>query len=154
LVACGGPGSDSVFTDKDAKAASDESAARKAAQARLAMAAPPKDVRTFQGYYRKFEEQSGFQPCGTSALLDVTGSAEGQRNLRERFRWSALYEGAKMFVVFRGAIVIDTPMVAGANGDSTRGAIRRRFYLVDVDSLRSWRIRDCNGMKVSNVIVP
>src|SRR5687767_10511650 len=32
--------------------------------------------------------------------------------------------------------------------DSVRSKPRTRFFLVGVDSFRTWRVRDCNGMKL------
>lgn len=90
-------------------------------------------------------------PCGTSTLLDVTGTVVARGILKERFRWFASNEGDRMYAVFRGALVTDTPTVRGADGDSAKGAPRTRFFVVDVDSFRTWRISDCNGMKVPRV---
>lgn len=72
--------------------------------------------------------------------------------LKERFRWYAVWEGAKMYAVFQGAIVTDTPLIKPITVDSTKGPPRTRFYIAEVDSLRVWRNSDCNGMRVPSGI--
>jgi hypothetical protein len=145
LAGCGGPGSDSVFTKNNPKIAPVDSSKPVAVK----VVQPPRPVtKRFTGYYRKVGDESQFQPCGTSAPIDIYGPAIARGILKERFRWYAVWEGAKMYAVFQGAIVTDTPMIKGITGDSTRGAPRNRFYLVDIDSLRVWRNTDCNGMRL------
>ena len=146
-MACGAPGSESFFDPETAKA----TPAVPAPPPQVAQPAAASTVRTYKGYYRKFEDQTRFQPCGTNTLMDITGSFEAIVLLTERFRWLALYEGAKMYAVFRGSIVTDTPTVTGAKGDTTKGKPRTRFQLVGVDSVRVWQVGDCNGMKISPI---
>lgn len=106
-------------------------------------------TRAYAGYYRKLGDDSQFQPCGTTQLLEITGTPLAQLLLKERFRWNAIWEGAKLFAVFQGAIVTDT-----VRSDSSKTHPRRRFYLVDVDSMRTWRNGDCNGMRIPSVTEP
>ena len=139
LAACGAAGSDSVFTRSKPKKAEVDSTPTPA----FRIEPPPSVTRPYAGYYRKAGEEQQFQPCGTTQLLDITASFEAKLLLRERFRWNAIYEGAKLFAVFEGAIVIDT-----IESDSSKPTPRKRFYLTDIDSMRSWRRSDCNGMRI------
>jgi hypothetical protein len=100
-------------------------------------------TRVYAGYYRKLGDNQQFQPCGTTQLLEITGPPMARLILRDRFRWNAIWEGAKLFAVFRGAIVTDT-----VKSDSSRVRTRSRFWLVDVDSMRTWEKGDCNGMRI------
>ena len=141
LAACGAPGSDAVFTKENPKAAFPGSA--------NPGTAPP--IRRFEtrphgGYFRRVGDQSQFQPCGTSAPLDIFGSPQAQSMLKERFRWNTVWEGARMFGFLQGAIVTDTPKTTA--GDSIHPGPRTRFFLVSVDSLRTWRTGDCGGMRI------
>ena len=140
LAACGAPGSDSVFTQGNPKSPS--------ANPAPVRAPPPEPIETraYAGYYRKSGKDSRFLPCGTTQLLEITGPPVAQILLRERHRWNAMWEGAKLFAVFRGTIVTDT--VTAAPGDSVKPGPRKRFYLVEVDSMRNWEKEDCNGMRI------
>jgi hypothetical protein len=144
LAACGAPGSDSVFARNTEKKATTDSA--KAAP--VPPAAPRLVTKRFEGYYRRYGNESVFMRCGTTVPLPVTGTPIALGILKERVRWHAAWEGARMYGVFQGALVTDTPLVAGPDGDSVRSKPRTRFYLTDVDSFRTWRVRDCNGMKL------
>ena len=139
LAACGSPGSESVFTRNNPKTASLDSVGARPRTEPQRMV-----TRQYSGYYSKLGDDSQFQPCGTTVPLDVTGAPIARGILKERFRWNAVWEGAKMYAVFEGAIVTDTAATAG---DSVKGP-RTRFFLIDVDSLRTWRNGDCNGMKL------
>ena len=144
LAACGAPGSDDVFAGNAQKKATTYSAR----PAPVRPAAPPVVTKRFEGYYRRYGAESVFMPCGSRVPLEVTGTLIAQGILKERIRWNSAWEGARMFVVFQGALVTDTPKVAGTDGDSVRSKPRTRFFLVNVDSLRTWRVRDCGGMKL------
>ena len=137
LAACGAPGSDDVFTGKKAEAPSPE--AKKVA----ASPAPRTQTKVYKGYFRKAGEDWQFQPCGTSQLLDITALPLARLILRDHFRWNAIWEGAKLYAVFQGAIITDTVKV-----DSAKTGPRTRFQLAEVDSMRTWERGDCNGMRV------
>jgi hypothetical protein len=100
-------------------------------------------TRVYAGYYHKSGDESQFQPCGTTKLLEITASWETKRMLMERFRWNAIWEGAKLFAVFQGAIVDDT-----TRADSSNARPTKRFHLVGIDSVRTWQKTDCNGMRI------
>lgn len=100
------------------------------------------------GFYRRLGDDNQFQPCGTRVPLDIIGAPQARAALKERFRWSATWEGAKMYGVFQGAIVTDTPGTDGVAGDTVKPGPRTRFFIVGVDSLRPWRDQDCGGMVV------
>jgi hypothetical protein len=68
--------------------------------------------------------------------------------LKERFRWNAIWEGARLFAVFQGAIVTDSAQADSSKADSSKAVPVKRFWLVAVDSMRTWRNEDCNGMKI------
>lgn len=143
LAACGAPGSDAVFARNSQKKAADST---KVAPVRPS---PPQLVtKRFQGYYRRYGGESVFIPCGTTSPLKVTGTPIALGVLRERVRWNAAWEGARMYGVFQGALVTDTPRVAGTERDSVRSKPRTRLYIIGVDSFRTWRVRDCNGMRL------
>lgn len=142
LAACGAPGSDQVFTKAAGTAKANDSAT-----ARPAAPSPQLVTQTYRGYFRRVGSEFQFQPCNTREPLEIYASAQGRSALRERTRWNAVWEGAKSFGVFHGAIVTDTPKVVP--GDSTKPGPRTRFYLTAVDSLRTWQSTDCGGMRVS-----
>ena len=144
LAACGAPGSDAVFGGNTQKKATTDSA--KPAPVRTP--GPQLVTKRYEGYYRRYGNESVFMRCGTTVPLPVTGTPIALGILKERVRWHAPWEGARLYGVFQGALVTDTPMVAGASGDSVRSKPRTRFFLVGVDSFRTWRVRDCNGMKL------
>lgn len=100
------------------------------------------------GFYRRLGDDNQFQPCGTRVLLDIVGTPMGRAVLKERFRWTATWQGAKLYGVFQGAIVTDTPGTDGAAGDTAKPTPRTRFFIIGVDSLRPWRDQDCGGMKI------
>jgi hypothetical protein len=139
LIACGAPGSDAVFGEK-AKTPVGNAPVTKAP-----VPAPPQIVsRQFRGWYRRMDDTSQFQPCGAKAPLNVRGTPTGQAQLRERYRFAAPWQGAKMFSVFLGAIATDT---VKASDDSTRTEITTRFLITGVDSMRAWRSTDCSGSR-------
>ena len=143
LAACGAPGSDSVFTRNNPRFGSVDSAAPKAVASR--QGSPTVATKVYAGYYLKKGDRSQFQPCGTEKLLEITALWETKRMLMERFRWNAIWEGAKLYAVFQGAIVDDT-----TRADSSRTGPAKRFYLVGIDSVRTWQRSDCNGMRIPN----
>ena len=100
-------------------------------------------TRVYAGYYLKQGDRSQFQPCGTTKLLEITAPWETKRMLMERFRWNAIWEGAKLYAVFQGAIVDDT-----TRADSSTARPTKRFHLVGIDSVRTWQKSDCNGMRI------
>ena len=140
LPACGTPGSDSVFTRNNPKFAPVDTPKTEvvARPVRPAIA-----TRAYAGYYRKSGDDSQFQPCGTTQLLEITGPPMARLILRDTFRWNAIWEGARLFAVLQGAIIDDT-----TRADSSKTGATKRFYLVDVDSMRTWRKGDCNGMRL------
>ena len=145
LAACGAPGSDEVFTKGTGKAkAPDTSTVRPATPP-----APGIVTRSYGGYFRRVGNSFEFQPCDTKVPLVIFTSPQGRLALRERTRFNDVWEGAKRFGVFQGAIVTDTPDTKGVQGDSARPGPRTRFYLTAVDSLRTWRPTDCGGMRIS-----
>jgi len=143
LAACGAPGSDDVFTKGTGKAKALDSTALRP----IRPPAPQIAIRSYGGFFRRVGSNFEFQPCDTKVPLVIFTSPQGRMILRERTRFNEVWEGHKRFGVFQGAIVTDTPKVA--EGDSTTAGPRTRFYLTDVDSLRTWRSTDCGGMRVS-----
>jgi hypothetical protein len=140
LAACGAPGSDSVFTRNNPRFGRVDSASPKVvAQQQV----PTIVTRVYAGYYHKSGDVSQFQPCGTTRLLEITASWETKRMLMERFRWNAIWEGAKLYAVFQGAIVDDS-----TRADSSKAGPAKQFYLVGIDSVRTWQRSDCNGMRI------
>jgi hypothetical protein len=84
----------------------------------------------------------------------MTGRPEALGRLRERFRWNAVWLERPMYAVFQGRIVHDTlPPPAGRRTDAavsdsaTTPRVVRRFFIVRVDTLRSWQPRDCDGAR-------
>jgi hypothetical protein len=114
------------------------------------IAAPPPPPRlvtkSYRGFYRRQDQDSRFQPCGTARPLDIYGPPEARQMLAERLRFGSMWAGLRMFGVFQGAIVTDT--VKPTPPDSGAGTARTRFLIVRVDSLRVWRSTDCGGMRV------
>lgn len=106
-------------------------------------------MKVYAGYYRKLGEDSQFLPCGTTNLLEITGTPLAMILLKERFRWNAIWEGARLFVVFRGTIVTDT-----TRSDSATAGPRTRFLLIEIDSMRTWKNGDCNGMRIPKATEP
>ena len=145
LAACGAPGSDEVFTKGTGKAKASDSAAVRPVRP----PAPRFVIKTYGGYFRRVGSDFQFQPCDTKVPLAIFTSPQGRLALRERTRFNDVWEGAKRFGVFQGAIVVDTPDTKGVQGDSAKPGPRTRFYLTAVDSLRTWRSTDCGGMRVS-----
>ena len=147
LAACGAPGSDAVFLQGNPKAGVGDSA--------RAVVARPAQVRMepkqYRGLYRRLNDESRFQPCGTKVPLDVTGTPEARFILHERFRFNAVWQGRAMFGVFYGVIVTDTlkPKSPAAAGDSGTVTTRTRFFITGLDTLRTWHSSDCGGMRVN-----
>lgn len=147
LAACGAPGSDTVFTKGNPKIGSgtDTTFATAASKTRQAMRP---DSRSYAGYFRRLGDDMQFQPCGARAPLEVFTTGQARASLRERFRWNAVWEGAKMFAILHGATVTDTPSTEGVSGDTSSPVPRTRFWVMSVDSLRTWHERDCGGMRI------
>jgi hypothetical protein len=143
FCACGTPDSDAVFTGGAAKAAQPDSAQAVAVQP----SAPRIQTRSYGGYYQRVGDDPMFQPCGTTRPLAIYGAAPARQALKERFRWNITWEGTKMFGQFQGAIVTDTARVSDSTGVSKRTP-RTRFFIVDVESLRTWKPTDCGGMRI------
>ena len=139
LAGCGAPGSDQVFTKGNPKV--DTAPPQPAPVARLA-------TRAYGGYYRRLGDESQFQPCGTRIPLDIVGTPQARFALKERVRWTTTWQGAKLYGVFQGAVVTDTPGTNGVAGDTVKPGPRTRFFVVGVDSLRPWRAQDCGGMAI------
>lgn len=140
LAACGAPGSDSVFVTQKPEAPPISAAPAQPSAPRLV-------TKSFRGWYRRLNDTAQFQPCGAKAPFNVRGTPAALAMLREHYRFSAPWQGAKMFSVFEGAVVTDTLAVKGVPGDSTVREIRPRFMLVKVDSMRSWLSTDCGGVR-------
>ena len=94
---------------------------------------------------------------GQARMVDVSGKqpslrrarAEGLvRMRRETSELIAIWEGAKLYAVFQGALVTDTVKVDSASADSAKAGPRTRFHLVEVKSMRTWERGDCNGMRI------
>ena len=144
LAACGAPGSDAVFTKGNPRIAAPDSARAVAARP----PAPGMRPRRFSGYYFRQDEESQFRPCGTEALLDVIGTAAARTMLKDSFRWNSVWQGRKMFGVFQGAIVTDTPRTGGGKADTAPPVPRTRFFITGLESLRTWQSSDCGGMRI------
>ena len=142
LGACGAPGSDSVFTQgnprlQGADSAGKDSAAPDSEPAPQVAARP--EIKRFEGQYHRLGGVSQFRPCGAQVALDVYGSGDARYRLQERVRWLAVEQGRRMFGIFYGAIVTDTPKVDGP------ARPRTRFMLAAPESLRTWLDGDCRG---------
>jgi hypothetical protein len=138
LPACGAPGSEQVFTKLGEKAPAPVQARGRGPSA------PPIPFKRFEGFYNRLGEISQFQPCGAEDALDVNGTAEARAVLRERFRWNSPWQGLKMFAVFTGSIVTDTPRVKGrAAADTAPPVTRTFFFITAVESLRTVQDADC-----------
>lgn len=144
LTACGAPGADSVFTKGNPRIAASDSARPATVQPQ----APRFQSKRYSGYYRRLDEESQFRPCGTARLLDIIGTPDARLRLSEAFRWNAVWPGRKMFGVFQGAIVTDTPRTTGTMADTAPPVPRTRFFITGVDSLRTWESGDCGGMRI------
>ena len=142
VTACGAVGSDDVFTRKNPSTPAADTPKV------VAKPAPRLATKVYSGYFRKAGDEWQFQPCGTSALLDITAQPLARLILRDRFRWNAIWEGARLYAVFQGAIVTDTVKADSTNADSTKAGPRTQFYLLDVDSMRTWQRGDCHGMRI------
>jgi hypothetical protein len=77
-------------------------------------------------------------------VYDVFAEGVGLAALRERYRFSAPWQGARMFSVFTGAIVTDT---APKDTTDVKPVVRTRFFVAGVDSMRAPRSGDCAGVK-------
>ena len=103
------------------------------------------DRRRLGGNDRRIADTLQFQPCGMKVAFDVIISPQGMTSLelREKYRFSAPWPGAKMFSVFKGAMVTDS---VSKGDDSVRATPRTRFLVTGVDSMRARRSTDCGGM--------
>lgn len=146
LGACGAPGTDAVFTKGNPKA--DQKGAPTAGRSGPSPQPLAQRIQTkrYTGLYRRSGDESRFQPCGTQRALDIFGPPDARIMLHERFRYGSVYQGQKMYGVFQGAVVTDTTQPVKPD---TVGTVRTRFYLVRVDSLRTWETSDCGGMRVN-----
>ncbi|HEX6315029.1 MAG TPA: hypothetical protein VFZ73_09225 [Gemmatimonadaceae bacterium] len=147
LTACGAAGSDAVFTKGNPKIGTASETTFAAAASKTRQPARP-ETRSYAGYFRRLGDDMQFQPCGTRTPLEVFPTGQARASLRERFRWNAVWEGARMFAVLHGATVTDTPSTKGVPGDTTPAGPRTRFWVIGVDSLRTWRQGDCGGMRI------
>lgn len=140
VLACGAPGSDTVFTRAlGGRGVAGSTSAQPVDSGRSGR--PSIEVATWRGMYRRDGEESRFQPCGTARALDVTGTAEGRALLAERFRWNTPWQGLPMYGVLRGGMVSDTLEAdPGSAGGVPR--TRTRFFVTGVDTLRTWEM-DC-----------
>lgn len=142
LSACGPPASDARLTKENAKADS-------------APKPPPRPLFVTQtepaihrGVYRRLGVDSRFRPCNAPEPLEIIGNGNALAKLREEFRWNSFWQGKNMFAVFEGMIVTDSVVPEGAPADSATPTLRTRFYILQVDSLRTWEAGDCKGMRV------
>lgn len=143
LAACGAPGSDAVFDVRKNKAPATDTSAK----APVPPPAPRLVTRQYSGlYWRAAADTVQFQPCGMNVVFDVVAQGTAALQLRERYRFIAPWQGAKMFAVFRGAIVTDS---VRSGGDSARSTPRTRFVVAGVDSMRARRPADCGGKSPS-----
>ena len=147
LCGCGAPGSDKVFTRGSPKGRSESASVAVAPQP---APRPRLEFQTHSGYYRRQDDESRFQPCGTKTPLDITGTGQARSALQERFRWNSVWVGRPMYGVFVGAIVTDTPEVnvRGVPADSVTRVPRTQFFITAVESLRTWQSGDCGGMRI------
>ena len=144
LAACGAPGSDAVFVAQKPKSTVVDSSKPKPLPN---PDAPSVATRRYLGTYRRQGDTAQFQPCGTKTIYEVTATPITFAILREKYRWAAPWLGASLFTVFQGALVTDTPSVAGGRGDSTKATPRTRFLVAFVDSMRAGRPNDCDGVR-------
>lgn len=143
LAGCGAPGADSIFTKGKANVTADSS--------RTIVEAPPQRwiTRSYRGFLQPSGDDPKFRPCGTPTLLDVDGVSSARNVLKERYRWNTSWAGSnKMFAQFQGDILTDTQRVRDPVTGVEQLVPRTRFYVVDVESLRTWMSSDCNGMRV------
>jgi hypothetical protein len=141
LTACGAPGSDQVFT-KVGQKAPNPVAVRSPAPPPAAVAS-----KRFKGFYFRLGDTSRFTPCGSKAGLDIFGTNEARFLLRERVRWVSPWQGERMYAVFMGYVVTDTPKVQGRGADSTARIPRTRFFMTAVESVRVREREDCGGAR-------
>ena len=102
-------------------------------------------AKRYEGFYFRLGDTSRFTPCGSKTGYDVFGNPEARFLLRERVRWISPWQGQRMYGVFMGYIVTDTPKVQGA--DSTTRVPRTRFFLTALESLRVRVREDCGGAR-------
>ena len=145
LVACGPPGTDSLFSKKpkpNSAAGADTAAKAREPQQK------PIQTSIQKGLFRFTGDSMLFRPCGSRLELPVYGSPMAMFRIRERVRWVGVWLNTPLFAVFDGASVVDTPTVKDAGSDSTtRGEPRIRFMVVEFDTLRAVKETDCNGMR-------
>lgn len=147
LASCGAPGSDAVFTKDNPRISPRSDTTFDAAAAKTRQPTRP-ETRSYAGYFRRLGDDMQFQPCGARAPLEVFPTGQARLSLRERFRWNAVWEGSKMFAILHGATVTDTPSTKGLSADTSPPVPRTRFWVINVDSLRTWREGDCGGMRI------
>jgi len=104
-------------------------------------------AKRFEGFYYRLGDTSRFTPCGAKEGLDIFGPPEGRFLLRERLRWTSPWQGLKMYGVFVGYVVTDTPKARGRGVDTTAAIPRTRFFLTAVESLRVREREDCGGAR-------
>ena len=141
LTACGAPGSDQVFNKVGQKAPAPVAAHRPGPPPAFAAA------KRFEGFYFRLGDTSRFTPCGSKQGLDVYGNPEARFLLRERLRWTTAWQGMRMYAVFMGYVVTDTPRVQGIGADTSARIPRTRFFLTAVESLRVREREDCGGAR-------
>lgn len=141
LTACGAPGSEQVFNKVGQKAPAPVAVQRPGP--------PPAalNAKRFEGYYFRLGDTSRFTPCGSKQGMDVFGGPEARFLLRERVRWISPWQGSRMYAVFMGFVVTDTPKVQGRGVDTTARVPRTRFFLTAVESLRVREREDCGGQR-------
>ena len=104
-------------------------------------------AKQFQGFYFRLGDTSRFTPCGEKAGLDIYGNPEARFLLRERVRWISPWQGQRLYAVFTGYVVTDTPKVHGRGADTTAAVPRTRFFITALDSLRAAEREDCRGAR-------
>jgi hypothetical protein len=97
--------------------------------------------------YFRLGDTSRFTPCGRKEGLDIFGNPEARFLLRERLRWTSPWQGVRMYAVFMGYVVTDTPKVQGRGVDTTVKVPRTRFFITAVESLRTAEREDCRGAR-------
>lgn len=150
-AACGEPGARDPWLPpaKGVQAAGDAAGrGRAGASSESATAAPAKPARPelaiFRGAYRRSSTAVQFLPCGSRVPLTLTGDAEPQRVLRERWRWLSVQFERPLYVVVGGAIVRDSTGRGDASRDSAPTApVEERFFVMRVDTVRAWQAGDC-----------
>jgi hypothetical protein len=105
-------------------------------------------AKRFEGFYVRLGDTSRFTPCGNKTGLDIFGNPEARFLLRERVRWISAWQGQRLYAVFMGYVVTDTPKVLGGRGADTTAAVpRTRFFITGLDSLRAAEREDCPGTR-------